>query len=134
MELHRETFTVNGEYLGDRLFKPVPSPYPVLSMVIYCPYCGEVWARRTIIPAVGYTAEFFAHRFICERCGDGRLLTVGGGSADLRGAYLTDYPMPVLQRELAIYAKLFSDPKTDYWVGGIPRVTNPFMKLQEKQS
>jgi len=130
MELHRELFTVQGEFLGERLYRPSLShaQYPVLGAILYCGFCGDVWAKRSILPADGYTTEFFAHRAPCERCGDGRLLSIGGGSPDLHNPDLSDYPPGVLSRELAMYARMFQDPKTQYWIGDIPLVTNPMMK------
>ena len=130
MNLHRELFTVQGEFLGERLFTPLypPGLYPVISSLLYCGFCGDAWARRTILPADGYATEYFAHRFPCERCGDGRLLTIGGGSPDLHSPTLADFPIAVLLREIAMYAQLFQNPSTEYWIGDIPFVTNPMMK------
>jgi hypothetical protein len=136
MDLHRETFTVNGEFLGQRLFLPTlkgKGLYEklVLSSLFYCGYCGDLWGRRAIIPAPGYRTEFFAHRYTCESCGDGRLLSVGGGGPDLLNHSLADFPLAVLQREIAMYAQMYENPATTYWIGGIPHATNPY--LQEKR-
>lgn len=136
MELHRETFTVGSDFLGQRLFHPTlggRGRYAglALSSIFYCGYCGDQWARRTIIPADGYRTEFFAHRYTCEKCGDGRLLSLGGGGPDLHSPYLEDFPAEVLIREVAMYAQMYERPTTEYWAGNIPYATNPF--LQEKR-
>ena len=139
MELHREIFTISGEPFGERLFRPLVKgngPYAklVLSSLLYCGFCGDQWGRRTIIPASGYRTEFFAHRYTCEKCGDGRMLSAGGGEPDLHNRYLVDFPRPILQRELAMYARMFQDPATEYWNTGFPNATNPYLQSQEQQA
>lgn len=133
MELHREIFTISGEPFGERLFRPLDKgdgrySKLVLSSILFCGFCGDQWGRRTILPADGYYTEFFAHRYTCEQCGDGRILSVGGGGPDLYNPALSDFPLGILQRELAMYARMFQNPATEYWIGDIPRTTNPYLQ------
>lgn len=109
---HREIFSVDSEMLGERQIRAEPrGKHPsyshlVWSRVFVCPRCGDAWGRRSYIPAGGYTTRWTTEHRLCERCGDGRLLTVGGLEPDI--FHPEQFPLTVLRRELAMYANLIS--------------------------
>jgi hypothetical protein len=57
-------FIIEGRYLGqvERKFD-LTSGMPPLSILLYCEYCGEVWAK---FPVEGQ--PFLAYRRLCRKC------------------------------------------------------------------
>ncbi len=101
-----EFFSVKGEVLGQRLVTVNPNIPVKYSHLYYCPKCGEPWARRAVSVPANVETRWFSWAKICEGCGDGRLLTVGGDNSDIHSD-LTTFPDSVLQRELSLYADIF---------------------------
>lgn len=109
-DYHRELITVHSEMLGERQL-PAESCGENLSfrrvtwsLAYICPQCGDLWCRRTILPARDFTNRWFAEHRRCERCGDGRILTLGGGDAEVFQA--ENFPLTILRRELVMYENL----------------------------
>lgn len=126
----RELFSIRGEPFGFRFIQEDPHAIGgrdrvVHSSVLFCPRCGDCWARRTMLPPAGtsLTTRWATVSAVCDHCGDGRVLSVGGGSPDLHNPDLAQYPMQLLLRELAIYAGLFQNPTMQYYgLGFLPRI------------
>lgn len=81
-------------FLGNRLLDQSPtlpwwasdSPWTA-SQALFCPKCGEVWAR-IVIPGEQWTAVIRN----CEKCGDGQILPPWS-------VPLNTYPPRVIERE-----------------------------------
>lgn len=77
----------------------------VTSRLIYCPKCGDVWARDGISrhPARPAPHQWTARAALCERCGGGFLLDEENLSRD-------DLPYDLLVREFLLHTNDRKEP------------------------
>lgn len=103
-------FVVDGRYLGSRPLPRCGAPVP--STVLFCPVCGEIWAR--IVSDGSSIWQFRLHR--CRKhpdftltIPDGGLLSDSPWSACPFFQFSDDWPPPAIQFEfeslLALYPK-----------------------------
>lgn len=102
----RQLFIIEGKVLGDtlrsltRVHEQLTEP---LSLLFYCKFCGEVYAKCPVMRADGSTTQWQSFRCCCRKCAArSSLLSDWPGCVWLSWDrdYLAALPEPVLQWEL----------------------------------
>lgn len=107
-------FIVDGKYLGSVTREFIPShlhqDLPA-GVAMFCPLCGEVWARCPVVGKEGTNSPFQVSTRVCRKHQWGSHFTLIAGSLSLNwdAPFNNSFPDAVIKREFELCMELFPE-------------------------